>query len=69
MGTAPNQLTAPSDSTAVMFVEVYYDYQQLIPGDLFERQIRYETAFIVRTRDVFDITNSSSPALTVKSCA
>ncbi len=67
MGPTGNEIfSAPS--TAVMFVEVVYDYQQLIPGKLFEKQIRYETAFNVRSRNVFDITNSSSPALTVKSC-
>ena len=52
-----------------MFVEVVYDYQQLVPGDLFRREIRYETAFNVRSRDTFDITNSSSPALSPRTCA
>jgi hypothetical protein len=55
-------------STAIMFVEVVYNYQQLIPGDLVSREIRYETAFNVRNRDVFNISNSSSPALAVKAC-
>ncbi|QJB67907.1 TadE/TadG family type IV pilus assembly protein [Parasphingorhabdus halotolerans] len=68
MGPTGKEIAA-DPSTAVMFVEVVYDYQQLIPGKLFSRQIRYETAFNVRSRDVFDISNSSSPALIVKSCA
>ncbi len=58
-----------SSSTAIMFVEVVYDYQQLVPGDLFHREIRYETAFNVRSRDTFDITNSSSPAISPRTCA
>jgi len=67
MGPIGKEIIA-DDGTAVMFVEVIYDYQQLIPGELFDRQIRYETAFNVRSRNIFDISNASSPALTVKSC-
>jgi len=68
MGSAPNTIAA-APSTAVMFVEVFYDYQQLIPGKLFSRKIRYETAFNVRSRDVYDISNSSSPVLAEKTCS
>ncbi len=68
MGPDGNKIAA-SPSTAIMFVEVVYDYQQLIPGDLFDKEVRYETAFNVRSRDVFDISNSSSPALTVMDCS
>jgi hypothetical protein len=67
MGPVGTEIFA-APSTAVMFVEVVYNYQQLIPGDLFSREIRYETAFNVRSRDLFNISNSSSPALAVKSC-
>tara|TARA_R110000850_G_scaffold28479_3_gene79604 strand:+ start:2340 stop:3008 length:669 start_codon:yes stop_codon:yes gene_type:complete len=66
---ATGQKIYASPSTAIMFVEVVYDYQQLVPGDLFRREIRYETAFNVRSRDTFDITNSSSPALSPRTCA
>ncbi len=67
VGPAGTEIFA-APSTAVMFVEVVYNYQQLIPGDLFSREIRYETAFNVRSRDLFNISNSSSPPLAVKSC-
>ncbi|GAB5489080.1 MAG: hypothetical protein Pars2KO_26500 [Parasphingorhabdus sp.] len=68
MGPTGNEIfSAPG--TAIMFVEVVYDYQQLIPGKLFNKEIRYETAFNVRSRSILDITNSSSPALAVKTCA
>lgn len=68
MGPTGNEIfSAPG--TAIMFVEVVYDYQPLIPGELLNRQIRYETAFNVRSRDILDITNSSSPALAINSCA
>jgi len=67
MGPAGKEIIA-DDGTAVMFVEVIYNYQQLIPGEALNKQIRYETAFNVRSRNIFDISNASSPALTVKSC-
>ena len=68
MGPMGKEIAA-DPSTAVMFVEVAYEYQQLIPGDMFSREIRYETAFNVRSRDAFDISNSSSPVLTKKDCS
>lgn len=67
MGSAGKEIAAEK-STAVMFVEVIYNYQQLIPGKAFDRQIRYETAFNVRSRNIFDISNASTPVLTVQSC-
>lgn len=53
--------------TAVMFVEVSYEYQPIV-GDaiLGATMIRYESAFNVRERDMFDITNTTS--LPVNSC-
>lgn len=46
--------------TAIMFVEVSYQYQPLIPGFLPDRLIRYESAFNVRERVEQDITNTTS---------
>lgn len=67
MGPAGNQIAA-ADGTAVMFVEVTYNYQPLIPnlGILGTRQISYESAFNVRDRTNQDITNTQS--LTVNNC-
>ncbi|QLC24206.1 pilus assembly protein [Parasphingopyxis algicola] len=67
MGPAGNKITS-ADGTAVMFVEVTYDYQPLLPtfGILGTRQIRYESAFTVRDRTNQDISNTQS--LTVASC-
>jgi Flp pilus assembly protein TadG len=53
-------------NTAVMFVEVSYRYQPLIPGVMQPRTIRYESAFNVRERTEQNITNSKS--LTVNAC-
>lgn len=52
--------------TAVMFVEVSYDYQPLFPDILSPRVIRYETAYNVRERVEQDITNTTGVA--VNSC-
>jgi hypothetical protein len=52
--------------TAVMFVEITYDYQPLLAGVIPARRIRYESAFNVRERVNQDITNTKS--LAVKSC-
>jgi hypothetical protein len=67
MGEAGNRITA-ADGTAVMFVEVTYTYQPLVPnlGFLGTREIRYESAFNVRERVNQDISNTQG--LTVNSC-
>jgi hypothetical protein len=68
MGPANARITAPDDS-AVMHVEIFYDYKPLfttmfIPA----RVIRYEAAYIVRdSRDLSQIYNPS-PAATVYNC-
>lgn len=50
VGPAGNQIAA-QPGTAVMMVEVVYDYQPIIPNSFLEgRQIRYESAFNVRQR-------------------
>ncbi|MDC8753359.1 pilus assembly protein [Erythrobacter sp. sf7] len=53
MGEAANRITA-SPGTAVMFVEISYDYDSLTPFDIFDgREIRYTAAFNVRdSRDL-----------------
>ena len=53
MGKAGREITA-SNGTAVMFVEVSYDYDSLTPFDLFDgREITYTAAFNVRdSRDL-----------------
>jgi hypothetical protein len=69
MGPASSRIQAPPDS-AVMFVEVVYDYKPLfttmfIPA----RVIRFESSFIVRdSRDLTQIYNPS-PAAPVATCA
>lgn len=58
-------VSAPS--TAVMFVEVTYDYQPLISASLLgPSRIRYESAFNVRERTNQDITNTQG--LTQRTC-
>ena len=50
VGDADNPISA-ADGTAVMVVEVVYDYQPVIPNSFLEgRQIRYVSAFNVRQR-------------------
>ncbi|MEP2989019.1 MAG: TadE family protein [Parasphingorhabdus sp.] len=56
MGETGNKIVA-ADGTAVMFVEVTYDYEPFFPGVIPASQIRYESAFNVRSRNSFDITN------------
>ncbi len=69
MGPASSRIQAPPDS-AVMFVEVVYDYKPLfttmfIPA----RVIRFESSYIVRdSRDLTQIYNPA-PAAAVSSCA
>jgi len=66
MGRTGNKITAAAN-TAVMFVEVTYDYQPLISNRLFgASRIRYESAFNVRERTNQNITNTQN--LAVKSC-
>lgn len=53
-------------NTAVMFVEVTYDYQPLVYDILNVGQIRYEAAFNVRERTSFNITNTTN--MTRRTC-
>lgn len=61
-------LIAASEGTAVMFVEVTYQYQPLIDSIWIggDRDIRYESAFNVRERTNQDITNTQT--LPVNQC-
>ncbi len=66
MGTAPTTIAAQAGS-AVMVVEVVYNYQPIIPNSfLTGRQIRYESAFNVRQRTDQTLRNESR--ITPKSC-
>lgn len=66
VGKGPKKMTA-ADNTAVMFVEVTYDYQPLVgPNWIAARQIRHESAFNVRARQNQDIGNAQ--ALDVLDC-
>ncbi len=65
MGKTGNKI-ASVPGTAVMFVEITYDYQPLLSGVIPGRRIRYESAFNVRERAEHDITNTQS--LTKNSC-
>jgi hypothetical protein len=59
MGTSTHQITAAA-GTAVMVVEVYYDYQPLLPSTfLAGRRIHYESAFNVRQRTNQQPTNNA----------
>lgn len=53
-------------NTAVMFVEVSYEYTPVIGGVMEPRILRYESAFIVRGRTEHNITNGAG--VTVRSC-
>jgi hypothetical protein len=68
MGPATGRVTAPVD-TAVMFVEVTYNYQPLFTGFfLRSRTIRHEASFINRDpRDLSQIYNPN-PAAPVATC-
>ncbi len=60
VGPAGNQIAA-QPGTAVMIVEVVYDYQPIIPNSFLEgRQIRYESAFNVRQRNDQVLKNAGS---------
>ena len=66
VGPAGNQISA-SSGTAIMLVEVVYDYQPLVSSTIFgARTIRYESAFNVRQRVNQAITNVG--AVTPKAC-
>lgn len=66
LGAGSDKITALED-TAVMFVEVTYDYQPLVSTGFFTAPtIRYESAFNVRGRQNNDISNTQN--LTVMSC-
>lgn len=57
---SPNTIDA-APGTAVMLVEVYYDYQPLIPNSFLSgRTIHYESAFNVRQRTNQVIANASN---------
>lgn len=63
MGSASNRITA-GNGTAVMFVEVTYDYQPLVGTGFFDAPtIRYESAFNVRGRQNNAITNTQGLAV------
>jgi hypothetical protein len=57
MGKTGNKIQS-APGTAVMFVEITYDYQPLLTGVIPGRRIRYESAFNVRERTEHDITNT-----------
>lgn len=71
MGPASARVTAPPNS-AVMFVEIVYDYRSLF-GTMFmpARQIRYEASFVVR--DDRDMSGNGifnpNPTATASSCS
>lgn len=70
MGPAGNQIQA-SAGTAVMFVEVAFDYQPLTPfSAIGAREIRYTAAFNIRDdRDInAGISNTTNPAAPVARC-
>jgi len=59
MGPAGNRITAAA-GTAVMMVEVVYNYQPLVSDAIFgPRIIRYESAFNVRQRNNQALTNNA----------
>ncbi|XUU60463.1 TadE/TadG family type IV pilus assembly protein [Erythrobacter sp. HA6-11] len=60
----PGKRIGALKGTAVMFVEVTYDYQPLVAGDWIPtQQIKYESAFNVRGRQNLNITNAQSLAV------
>ena len=60
VGPAGNTIAA-SSGTAIMLVEVVYDYQPLVSNSIFgPRTIRYESAFNVRQRTNQAITNNGN---------
>ena len=69
VGPAGNQISA-QPGTAVMMVEVVYDYQPIIPNSFLEgREIRYESAFNVRQRTDQAIKNAGNiPTGQLRTC-
>ncbi len=69
VGPAANRIAA-QPGTAVMMVEVVYDYQPIIPNSFLQgRQIRYESAFNVRQRNDQAMKNAGSlPAAQRRTC-
>jgi hypothetical protein len=66
VGPAANQITAAA-GTAVMLVEVTYDYQPIVSNSIFgARTLRYESAFNVRQRTNQAITNLGG--VTARNC-
>jgi hypothetical protein len=66
VGPAGNQISA-SSGTAIMMVEVTYDYQPIVSNSIFgPRQIRYESAFNVRQRTNQVLSNQNS--VTARTC-
>ena len=59
LGPAGKKISA-GNNTAVMLVEVTYEYQPLVYDVLNVGRIRYEAAFNVRERSQFGITNTQS---------
>jgi Flp pilus assembly protein TadG len=67
MGPVGRRITAQS-GTAIMFVEVTFEYEPVVFGELLGTQeIHYETAFNVREREALNISNTTSRA--VHTCA
>lgn len=67
VGPPGNQITS-AEGTAVMLVEVEYDYQPIVSDAIFgTRLIRYESAFNVRQRVNQAITNAGG--VTPRNCA
>ncbi|HEY0324802.1 MAG TPA: pilus assembly protein [Allosphingosinicella sp.] len=63
----PGRQIAASSGTAVMVVEVVYNYQPIVSERLFgPRQIRYESAFNVRQRNDHSLRNAGR--VTPRSC-
>ncbi|MFN3727876.1 MAG: TadE/TadG family type IV pilus assembly protein [Allosphingosinicella sp.] len=63
----PGRQISASPGTAVMVVEVVYDYQPIVSERLFgPRQIRYESAFNVRQRNDHSLRNAGR--VTPRSC-
>ncbi len=69
MGPAGNQIAA-SSGTAVMFVEVVYDYQPIVSNRILGgRTLRYTSAFNVRQRTDQTLKNASAlPAASTQAC-
>lgn len=63
-GTTAASKVAPASGSAVMFVEVAYNYQPLITDTLFGRKIiRYTSAFNVRERTDQEVKNAGPSAI------